>query len=191
MSYYLAEEAETNAKTSVAATPHYFPESPFGETIVATGPLAKENPFRFSTKYTDDESGLLYYGYRYYSPSLGRWLARDPVNAIMLNLYGYVDNDPMDFVDTDGRAKKIVVPIWECKGSGVRTCIKPFRDPDPCRMCNNKTGPAQGYGHGHDDAMANTRANANGSISQCDAGCTDMGVGVYVTCGPADIERSP
>jgi len=51
---------------------------PFGEPLRAAGPLAAENPIRFSTKYTDPETGLVYYGYRYYSPSLGRWLSRDP-----------------------------------------------------------------------------------------------------------------
>jgi hypothetical protein len=33
---------------------------------------------RFSTKFDDDESDFLYYGYRCYNPSLGRWLSRDP-----------------------------------------------------------------------------------------------------------------
>ena len=47
---------------------------PFGEVIRATGPMAKANPFRFSTKYQDDETDLLYYGYRYYNPSTGRWI---------------------------------------------------------------------------------------------------------------------
>jgi hypothetical protein len=42
---------------------------PFGELLRATGPMAKANPFRFSTKYQDDESDLLYYGYRYYNAS--------------------------------------------------------------------------------------------------------------------------
>ncbi|WCJ60960.1 hypothetical protein NXS98_07525 [Fontisphaera persica] len=41
---------------------------PFGEPIRATGPVALVNPFRFSTKYCDDETGQYYYGYRYYSP---------------------------------------------------------------------------------------------------------------------------
>ena len=40
-------------------------EGPFGELLRATGPMAKANPFRFSTKYQDDETDLLYYGYRY------------------------------------------------------------------------------------------------------------------------------
>jgi RHS repeat-associated protein len=54
-------------------------EGPFGEVIRDTGPMAKANPFRFSTKYQDDETDLLYYGYRYYSASTGRWLSSDPI----------------------------------------------------------------------------------------------------------------
>ena len=53
---------------------------PFGEVIRASGPMAKVNPFRFSTKYCDDETDLVYYGYRYYNPSTGRWLSKDPLS---------------------------------------------------------------------------------------------------------------
>ena len=52
---------------------------PFGEVMKADGDAADDNPFRFSTKYWDTEPGLYYYGRRYYSPSLGRWLSRDPI----------------------------------------------------------------------------------------------------------------
>ena len=52
---------------------------PFAEPLRATGPLAADNPFRFSTKYTDPDTGLVYYSYCYYAPSTGRWLNRDPI----------------------------------------------------------------------------------------------------------------
>jgi RHS repeat-associated protein len=55
---------------SVAAAYEY---GPFGEPIRATGPMANANPFRFSTKYTDSETGFLYYGYRFYDLSLLRF----------------------------------------------------------------------------------------------------------------------
>jgi RHS repeat-associated protein len=58
------------------------------------GPSADENPFRFSSEYFDDESGLVYYNFRYYSPELGRWMSRDPIGeAGGVNLYGMVGND--------------------------------------------------------------------------------------------------
>lgn len=73
---------------------------PFGEVIRQTGPMAKLNPIRWSTKYQDDESDLLYYGYRYYIPSTGRWPNRDPMNEQGgLNLYGFVGNNSVSAVD--------------------------------------------------------------------------------------------
>jgi RHS repeat-associated protein len=76
--------------------------SPFGETIRSTGVSAT---FGFSTKYTDAETGLLYYGYRYYSPEAGRWLSRDPIGeGGGIGLYGFVGNNPISFVDLLGLA---------------------------------------------------------------------------------------
>lgn len=53
--------------------------SPFGETIRATGVMARENAFRFSTKRTDDTTGIVLYEYRPYQPPTGLWLSRDPI----------------------------------------------------------------------------------------------------------------
>ena len=72
--------------TNGAVTANY-EYGPFGEVIRATGSMAKANPFRFSTKYQDDESDLLYYGYRYYSPATGRWLSRDPLEDQYVRWY--------------------------------------------------------------------------------------------------------
>ena len=78
---------------------------PFGEVIRATGPMARANPFRFSTKYQDDETDLLYYGYRYCNASTGRWLSRDPAGeAAGGNLYGFAYNDSMHWVDAEGNS---------------------------------------------------------------------------------------
>jgi RHS repeat-associated protein len=76
---------------------------PFGEVIRATGPMAKANPFRFSTKYQDDETDLLYYGYRYYSASTGRWLSRDPIGERGgSNLYRFNVGNPISHIDKLG-----------------------------------------------------------------------------------------
>jgi RHS repeat-associated protein len=60
--------------------------------------MAKLNPFRFSTKYDDDETDLLYYGYRYYNPSTGRWLSRDPLNEAG---FGLISQTPVRCVDAE------------------------------------------------------------------------------------------
>jgi RHS repeat-associated protein len=89
------------ADGSTAAQYEY---GPFGEVIRATGPMAKANPFRFSTKYQDDETDLLYYGYRYYNAGTGRWLNRDPLGELGgFNLYASCANNLLNSIDLDGR----------------------------------------------------------------------------------------
>jgi RHS repeat-associated protein len=60
----------------------HYEYDPYGKALVADGPAAKANPYRFSTKYSDDETSLYYYGYRYYSAETGRWVSRDPLSDI-------------------------------------------------------------------------------------------------------------
>jgi RHS repeat-associated protein len=89
------------ADGSVAAQYEY---GPFGEVIRATGPLAFTNPFRFSSKYQDDETACLYYGLRFYNPSIARWLSRDPIaEKGGLNVYSFVRNNPVMLIDMLGR----------------------------------------------------------------------------------------
>lgn len=64
------------------------------------GSIAKNNPFRFSTKYQDDESDLVYYGYRYYKSSTGQWLIRDPIEQG--NPYLFVKNTTLSTYDILG-----------------------------------------------------------------------------------------
>jgi RHS repeat-associated protein len=74
--------------------------------------MGKTNPIRFSSKYTDDESDFLYYGHRYYNPSTGRWLSRDPIEEEGgLLLYAAMLNDPVNRVDYQG-----LISWWECSG---------------------------------------------------------------------------
>jgi RHS repeat-associated protein len=77
--------------------------SPFGELLRATGPMAKVNPCRLGTKVTDDESGLVYYGYRYYSPIQGRWISRDPSQErYTIMLYLAFRNQAINVMDPNG-----------------------------------------------------------------------------------------
>ncbi|OKP23020.1 RHS repeat domain-containing protein [Serratia fonticola] len=61
------------------------------------------NPLRFQGQYEDTESGLYYNLNRYYDPGVGRYLTADPVKLDGgLNQYGYVDNNPVNWVDPLG-----------------------------------------------------------------------------------------
>ena len=66
----------------------HYEYDPYGREILASGTYATSNAWRFSTKYldpldggdpADPDAALLYYGYRFMSPRLGRWMSRDPV----------------------------------------------------------------------------------------------------------------
>jgi RHS repeat-associated protein len=82
----------------------------FGEALVITG-VAGSLPFGFSTKYEEKETGLLYYGFRYYNPSVGRWSNRDSFEENGgLNLYCVVSNNAIYYYDTLGLAAGDVYP---------------------------------------------------------------------------------
>ena len=91
----------------------------FGRTLSATGSMASVFPFRFSTKYYDAEANLYYYGYRYYSPELGRWLTRDPIEEDGGdNLYAFCGNNACASFDSFGK-KCVVVSGPQIKTDAV------------------------------------------------------------------------
>jgi len=93
-------------------TPRTCLEGPFGEVLRATGPMAKVNPIRFSSKYQDDETDLLYYGHRYYNASSGRWLNRDPEEEDGgVNLLACCDNNLLNSVDPLGLVKVLRIAV--------------------------------------------------------------------------------
>ena len=51
----------------------------FGNTLSSSGTQASANAYRFSSKEINADSGMYCYGYRFYDPTLQRWLNRDPL----------------------------------------------------------------------------------------------------------------
>jgi RHS repeat-associated protein len=76
---------------------------PFGNVLRATGYLSQTNTVRFSSKMQDPESGWSYYGYRYYNPSSGKWVSKDPIEEMGgMNIYSFVANNSSGSVDSNG-----------------------------------------------------------------------------------------
>jgi RHS repeat-associated protein len=75
----------------------------FGNTLRESGTYAASNPFRFSTKFADAETGEVNYGLRIYSPTLGRFITRDPIEEQGgLNPYAFVTNNGINKWDLLG-----------------------------------------------------------------------------------------
>ena len=131
---YRRADVSPNAATDYNRLSQYgavYDYDAFGRETRSAGPAADTIPFHFSSKFTDAETGLNYYGYRFYDPVAGRWLNRDPigerggtnvVRACMNNLVGLVD-------------------LWGLAPMGhhliprvlFRDCDKPVKD-----VCNDK-----------------------------------------------------
>ena len=95
--------ALVNSSTGTVAAAYEY--SPFGEQLRADAPdsVVADQPFRFSTKYTDSETGLVYYGRRYYEPKQGRFVGRDPIEEQGgINLYGFCGNNGVNRWDVLG-----------------------------------------------------------------------------------------
>ena len=75
----------------------------YGNIVAESGSLARIFRFRYSTKYTDPESGVVQYGLRGYVPGIGRWMTRDPLEEDGgENLYRFCENDPVSRYDILG-----------------------------------------------------------------------------------------
>jgi RHS repeat-associated protein len=80
----------------------------FGRVLVDTNPGFQ--PFGFAGGLFDPDTKLVRFGARDYDPGMGRWMAKDPAHfdGDGTNLYVYTLNDPVNYVDPEGR---FIAPI--------------------------------------------------------------------------------
>lgn len=83
--------------------------TPYGESSFGT--FAKKR-YRYSGKERDEESGLYYYGARYYGAWLGKWVSSDSIaETDNINLYLFVNNNPLNYYDPNGKAAFLALAI--------------------------------------------------------------------------------
>ena len=103
---------ELDDKTQTLSYEHYYP---YGGTAIIAGKdkiQVQQKRYRYTSKERDDSSGLCYYGARYLAPWLTRWINPDTTGAVDgLNLYVYVDNNPLKYIDPTGHVKVIPADI--------------------------------------------------------------------------------
>ena len=77
---------------------------PFGEVFIEERNSIWNTPYLFNAKEFDEETGLYYYGARYYDPRLSLWISTDALKEKTPNVspYIYTDNNPIIYIDPDG-----------------------------------------------------------------------------------------
>ncbi len=120
---------------------------PFGET--SFGSYAKKR-YRYCGKERDEESGLYYYGARYYAPWLCRFTSVDPLAAKYMQLtpYNYAGNEPIGDKDIDGQQSVNTPQSANSSGNsstqGASTQSKPVLPENLVHKLNDTSIPGTG-----------------------------------------------
>lgn len=118
--FYLNDAVGTRrVQTNAAGVPEQRCQSlPFGDQLYCSGSIEIPTEHHYTGKERDTESGLDYFGARYYSSNMGRWMSPDapfadqhPDNPQSWNMYSYTRNNPLSAVDPDGRAVEVLTAL--------------------------------------------------------------------------------
>ncbi len=173
----------TDLTDSAGVTAKSYAYDAYGNILESPGTL--EQPYTYTGREFDSESGLYYYRARSYDSTAGRFLEKDPIGLSGgINLYTYVKDNPVNLTDPDGLAPKLPKPPKpkspgenDKKSSGQKpgsnpkpTCIllpKPLSGGpgsflNPCEKCSRCTYMCTGLVGG---PPAITRYQIGGCVS--------------------------
>ena len=90
---------------------------PFGEVFIDERAATStwSTPYKFNAKELDEETGLYYYGARYYDPRTSVWISVDPLAEYYPNAisYNYCGENPVIYTDPDGRGQTLIGSFWQ------------------------------------------------------------------------------
>ena len=103
---------------------------PYGKALVDEHATSFESPWKFNGKELDSETGLYYYGARYYEPVSAMWYGVDALAEKYPNMGGYVycAGNPVKFVDVDGKKIKFAESSTEDFKKAYNTAVKTLKD---------------------------------------------------------------
>ena len=143
-SYYDADglQSITSLSSSGGALANTYAYDTFGNITNSTGSIV--NPFRFTGREFDLETGAYFYRARYYDQNVGRFLSEDPLRyPDGAGFYIYVNNNPLNLFDPLGLCP------WEIHHRRLRGVPGPIGDPlglDHYYFWNTETGETVGLG---------------------------------------------
>ena len=120
----------------------------FGEVLFEEHSTSKTIPYLFNGKELDTETGLYYYGARYYDPKVSIFLNVDPLAEKTHDPYGYVWNNPMKFLDPDGKAPADII----IKGNKSKEAFDQLQSSTKLKLKMNNTGKVTAEGKARTDA---------------------------------------
>ena len=112
------KSAQTISNQTVAGTKSY---DAFGNLLTSSGTWSGNSGYGGNFGYqTDPDSGLKLLDHRYYDPTIGRFLTRDPAKDGR-NWYSYCENNPISYFDAEGLKKTLVIIVGDLLDPDIRS----------------------------------------------------------------------
>src|SRR5690554_2680514 len=137
---------------------------PFGETLVDEHTNSYNSPFKYNGKEFDEETGNYFYGARYYDPRLSIFISPDPSAEKYPSWtpYHYVHQNPIKYIDPDGRDAILVVFPSYMVDTETRAGKQPLGHAGVL-LIDNETGLTKYYEYGRYATVDGTKGRVRSS----------------------------
>ena len=175
---------------------------PFGEVFIEERNSVWNTPYLFNAKEFDEETGMYYYGARYYEPRLSLWMSTDPreEDDVNISTYAYCGDNPIRFKDPDGEIFGVDNVIGAIVSGGVEIGTQMISNAIQGERITNiswkKVGIAAGEGFITSGASTGVRiavkigaAVAQSTVDNHDKGAAEIVKGTAVNLAAGSIAK--